>query len=115
MAKKRAKNNAVRFSKNSNDSDRNLKAFITVFLVIIGFILAIILWKKDKRILFYAKESLILFAGFIIASVLQFIPVIGWICTVFMIVLWVITWLYAVQGQEKKTWLVGDLAEKINL
>ncbi len=116
MAKKKvAKKSAKRKSSGKKNGESRLYAFIASFFTIIGFLIAIILWKKDKYVMFYAKESLILFIGFLIASAVGWIPVIGWLCWVFMIVLWVMTWIYALQGQQKKTWIIGDLAEKINL
>ena len=63
----------------------------------------------------YAKQGLVLFVGFLISAALGWIPIIGWLFWAFVVVLWVITWIYALQGKEKGVWIVGDLAEKINL
>ena len=102
----------------SNEDERKLYAFLSAFLLIVGFVLAAVLWKKDKYIMFYAKEGLVLFIGFVITLVFNAIPLIGevlyTICGIGLIVLWVITWIYALMGKEKNTWIVGDLAEKIN-
>jgi uncharacterized membrane protein len=97
-----------------SSEDSKLHAFLTVLLSILGFILALLLWKNDAYVKYYAKHSLILFIGFIIASVVGWIPVVGALIWIFIIVMWVITWLYALQG-KKDVWLVSELAEKLEL
>lgn len=99
----------------SRNEDRKFEAFIAAFLTVIGFIIAILLWKKDKYVMFYAKEGLILFIGFIIAAVVGWIPILGQLYLLFVFILWIITWVYALSGKIKKTWIVGDLAEKIDI
>ncbi len=110
MAKKKVNKNTA-----NKSEDKKLRGFVASFLTIIGFLIAIILWKDDKYAMAYAKQGLILFIGFLIASALGWIPVIGWIFWVVVAVFWVITWVYALQGKEKGVWIVWDLAEKINL
>lgn len=101
--------------KKSEKEEKRVRAFVTVFFSIVGFLIALILWRKDKYTMFYAGESLVLFIGVLIAFLVDLIPVVGTIFWVFLGILWVITWIYALQGEQKKTWIVGDLAEKINL
>jgi len=108
MAKKKVK------ARNSKEESK-VRAFVAVFFSIVGFLIALILWRKDKYTMFYAAESLVLFIGCLIAGALSWIPIIGVILWVFVILLWVITWIYALQGEQKKTWILGDLAEKIDL
>ncbi len=112
------KKKVVKKSAKSRSDDRKFNAFIASFFMIIGFIVAAILWKKDKYVMFYAKEGLVLFIAFIVTAVLNIVPFIGEvlqvICFVIVLVLWVFTWLYALQGERKKTWVIGDLAEKID-
>ena len=38
--------------------DKTLFAFVTTFLSIVGFIIALLAWKKDKYVMHYAKISL---------------------------------------------------------
>jgi len=100
--------------------DRILFAFLAAFLTIIGFIIALIIKKDDKYVMFYAKQGLILFIGWIIAGIISAIPIIGWfvlgpILWIALLILWIITWINALSGKQKKTWIIGDLAEKIKL
>ena len=41
--------------------DHKGRAFITVFFSIVGFLIAILAWKDDKYVMFYAKQSLVIF------------------------------------------------------
>ena len=111
MAKKKVNKKVERPKKDES----KVRAFVAVFFSIVGFLIALILWRKDKYTMFYASESLVLFIGFLIVSAIGWIPIIGWVLWIFVILLWVITWIYALQGEQKKTWVIGDLAEKINL
>ncbi len=93
--------------------ERKIFAWLSSFLTIIGFILAIILWKEDKHILNYGKEGLITGIGFILAGMLSFIPIIGKIAYLFVFVLWILSWTNALAEKKSSTFLVSDLAEKI--
>jgi uncharacterized membrane protein len=72
--------------------------------------------------MFYAKQSIALFIGYIlvwvISMVLIWIPIIGWIIMwvlyVVLLVLWIISWMNALSGQEKETPIVGSFARKFN-
>jgi uncharacterized membrane protein len=117
MEKKKA-NKKAKESRVSKQDDSKIHAFLASFLPLIGFILTLVLWKEDKRVMFYAKEGLVLFIGFILAIVLRVIPLIGEvlyiICAVGITLLWIMTWLYALMEGQKDTWLIGDLAEKLD-
>ena len=52
------------------DDDRKLYAFISSFFTIVGFIIALILWRKDKYIMHYAKHGLVLFIAQVVIVVL---------------------------------------------
>ena len=113
MAKKRMK---IEKQKNLSKDNQRLYAFLASFFTIIGFILAIILWKKDKYIMFYAKQGLILFLVQIIIVILTplmyFLTPLLWI---FFIILWAITWINALSGKIKRTFIIGEIADKIKI
>jgi uncharacterized membrane protein len=113
MAKKRGKISENR--KSSKRDDKQVFAFLAAFFTIIGFIVALIIRKDDKYVMFYAKQGLVLFIGFVIAWLIGGIPVIGWIYTIAILILWIITWINALSGEEKNTFIVGEIAEKIKL
>lgn len=116
MAKKKLKAGS---KKRGKKDEEKLYAFLASFFMIIGFIVALILKKQDKYVMFYAKQGLVLFIGFIIAIVLKVLPLIGHvlyiILSIIMVVLWIITWVNALSGHQKKTTIVGDIADKIAL
>ena len=117
MAKKKVQSRSKKMNK---EDEKRLFAFIASFFTIIGFIIALVLKKQDKYIMFYAKQGLILFIGQVIIAILTSIPLIGWlilgpILWILWVILWVITWVHALSGEQKKTIIIGDLAEKIKL
>ncbi len=117
MAKKKV-NKKANISSSKKQENSNIYAFIASFFTIIGFIIAMILWREDKKVMFYAKEGLVIFIGFIVAIILEVLPLIGEIlykiCIIGLVILWIITWVYALMGEQKKTWIIGDLAEKLD-
>ncbi|MAG02544.1 hypothetical protein CMI42_04350 [Candidatus Pacearchaeota archaeon] len=105
-------------NKNQKNNDKKLKAFIASFFTIIGFIIAIVAWKEDKYTIFYAKHGLILFLGQIVMWLLIPLPLLGWfipLVWILWVVLWVITWINALSGKQKRTFIITDLADKIDL
>lgn len=108
-------------SKKSDDS--KLFAFLAVLLSIIGFLFAYMAKKDDKYVMFYAKQSLVLFFAWLIvwvaSLILAFVPVIGHliiaIAYVGLFILWIIGMVYAFSGEMKQIPLVGQFASKFNI
>jgi uncharacterized membrane protein len=104
-------------------SDTKLFAFLATFFSIIGFIIALIAKKENKYVMYYAKQSLVVFIASIIVWFFGWIfwqiPTIGWTImqalNLIVFILWLISWIYALSGQMKPVPIVGKYAEKINL
>jgi len=98
-------------------------AFLGIFLTVIGFLIVFLTRNKDRYAMFYAKQGLVLFIGFMIASavhwVFAWIPIVGWIVYtatwVIVLVLWVQGLFYSLSGKEKNIFLIGELARKIKV
>ena len=98
-------------------------AFLATFLSIIGFIIVLLTKKDNKYAMFYAKQGLVLFIAAVVIGIaswiLVFIPILGWIAMIvlqiILTVLWFISWIYALSGEEKEIPIVGKYAEKINI
>mgnify|MGYP001202021315 CR=1 FL=1 len=76
MAKRKRKRAKGQSSKGTigsrlSDGDRKLFAFLASFFTIVGFIVALILWKNDKYVMHYAKHGLILFIAQVVIVVLS--------------------------------------------
>lgn len=82
---------------------------IVSYITWIGFIIALILNadKKNDFAKFHIRQALLL----LIASLLSFIPIIGWIWGIFIFVLWIFGFIYAIQGQKKEVPVLGGLAQ----
>jgi len=105
------------------DDDSKLFAFLAILLSIIGFLIALFAKKNNKYVMFYAKQSLVLFIAWVVlwglSFILLFIPVIGsfihWIIYLGMIILWVIGLIYSLSGEMKEIPILGQFAKKINI
>ena len=110
-------------AKKPKNSDSKGYAFVATFFSIVGFIIALLAWRKDKYTMFYAKQSLVLFivaiAVSILSTIVGWIPILGTIISVvlqiFMFVLWLLSWIYALSGEEKYVPIFGHYADKIDL
>ena len=100
--------------------NRKLFAWLATFLTIIGFIVALLFRRDDEYVMYYAKQGLILFIGQVIVGAVSTTPFIGKlffspILWAIWFVFWFITWINALSGKKKATWLVQDFAEKIKV
>ena len=98
------------------DGDKIIFAWLAVFFTILGFLIAILLKKENRYVMFYAKQGLILFIGqviiWLLSGILGKLIILFWI---FWIILWAMAWINSLSGEQRKTWLIGELAEKINM
>lgn len=96
--------------------EKKFYAFIAMLLSVVGFILAMLVKKDDKYVMFYAKQSLILFFIFIFISALGYVlkliqffgEIIYGIIIVFVAVVWIFGMIYALSGNEIKLPLIGN-------
>ena|SRR3989344_1518870 len=104
----------------AKNDESKLYAFLATFLSIVGFIIALVAKKKDSYVMFYAKQSLIVFIVAFVAGIIQqffwFIPVFGWFISsaisVLLLILWIMSWVYALSGAQKEVPVVGHLANE---
>lgn len=103
--------------KKTNDS--KVFGFLAVFLTLIGFLIAILARKEDKYVVYYGKQGLVLFIAFVIAQVVGWIPVVGWIASpvlyILSLVLWIIGWVNALSGEMKPLPLLQSFADGIKI
>ena len=112
MAKKKVVKGKV------SDESR-MQAFVATFLSIVGFILALILWKKDKYVMHYATQSFIIFIIAIVLGVPRmlfgWIPVLGGLIEfaigLIILLAWIFSWVNALSYKKKKIPVVSDFAK----
>ena len=113
MAKKQNK-------KQKEENDSKTFAFLACFLSIIGFAIAILAKRDDKYVMYYAKQSLVIFIVSAIVGIIKWvfiwIPIIGRAIyvalSIIIFVLWLTSWIYALSGKEKEVPIVGKYAKK---
>ena len=119
MAKKRVVRNRTAVKK---EDDSKLFAFLAVLLSLLGFIIAILVKRDNKYVMFYAKQSLVLFLTGIFAKVITIllaITIVGIIAIpivwVIYFVIFIIALINSVSGEERETPVVGKYTRKIKL
>ncbi|HRZ85241.1 MAG TPA: hypothetical protein P5277_00500 [Candidatus Paceibacterota bacterium] len=107
----------------SEEDERKLFAFISILLSIFGFLIAFVYKRNDKYVMFYAKQSLILFILCLIVATIdnlfKIIPLIGDIIHGILIILLMIIFIYGIfyslSGKMKKIPFIGNISKFINL
>ncbi|MBI5797527.1 hypothetical protein HZA98_01325 [Candidatus Woesearchaeota archaeon] len=102
-----------------NNEDSKIWAFLGVFLTVVGFLIVLLTRKEDKYAMYYAKLGLVLFIGWVIIALLERIPVIGLfiyiIGGILLLVLWIMAFIGAFSGEEKRFVIISDIADKIKI
>lgn len=103
----------------AKNDDRKLFAFLGVFLTIVGFIIVYAARKKDAYSMYYAKQGLVLFIGWVIAALIGLIPIVGQVLAIILyiglFVLWIIGIVYSLSGREKSIPIVSVYADMIKI
>lgn len=92
----------------SNDS----KLFAALSYLWLLSVVMLVLKKDDEFVKFHAKQGTVIFVASII---LWFIPIIGWLMQIAVLIGVVIGFLKAYSGEKYKMPVIGDLADKINI
>ena len=85
--------------------DGKTKAIIA-HITIIGWIIALVLNsnEKDEFTSFYLRQLL---GIYLLGIVCTFIPVIGWIISIAVLVFWILSLIGSIQEEKKETPIVG--------
>ena len=99
--------------------DHKMFAFVATFFSILGFIIALVAKREDKYVMFYAKQSLVVFVAYIIAAIINWLPAIGKIlgpiASLIVFVLWIFSWVYALSGEMKEIPWIGKYSKEVKL
>ena len=105
------------------EDNKKLFAFLATFLSLVGFIIALIVKKKDAYVMYYAKQGIVIFiigviAG-IISDILIWIPIMGGLIrfslNILIFIAWLISWINALSGKKKEIFIISYWSKKINL
>jgi len=105
------------------EKDRKLFAFLATFLSIVGFIIVLIVKRKDNYVMYYAKQSLVIFVIGVIAGTIGnlfiWVPIMGELIRfalgVLMLLVWVISWVNALSGKRKQIPIISYWSRRIDL
>lgn len=103
---------------NQKGIDSKTLGFVT-YLTLIGWIVALVMNQNTKSpaVSFHLRQMLGLMATGFILSFISWIPVLGWIVwlvgTIFIIMLWLIGFLAALNGEQKTVPVLGEKYQEI--
>jgi len=94
----------------AKDDQAKLVAILS-YITLVGWIIALILNMNKKTDLgsFHLRQALLLVIAWII---FWWIPVIGWLLNIVVLVFAIMGLVYAIQGQKKEVPIVGSLAQQ---
>jgi uncharacterized membrane protein len=111
-------------SKTSLGLDENIEGALCYLFGILTGIVFFVLEKDSKFVKFHAMQSILFgIVYLVISTILAFIPIVGWILDMLIVILAFALWLYlmykAYKGEMYKIPYIGDIAEeqaeKINI
>jgi uncharacterized membrane protein len=103
--------------KTSMGMEQNLEGLLCYVLGWVTGIVFLVMEKDNKFVRFHAVQSIVVFGALtIVAIILSFIPIVGWIINTILgiaaFILWIVLMMKAYQGTMYKLPIAGDLAEK---
>ena len=104
-------------AKSSLGLKENIGGVLAYAFGAISGLLIYLLEKENKTIRFHALQSLIVFGGlWILSIVVSVIPIVGWLIAVLLtpvsFILWVYMMITAYQGKKVKLPIAGKIAEE---
>lgn len=95
---------------NGIDETRILAAISYIWILAL---VPLLLKRDNEFVMFHAKQGLVLFIIEVIGAFIFWIPVIGWLLWVLVVVLAIVGFLSALQGKRVELPVVSMLARKI--
>jgi len=93
------------------------KAFAILSYICVLVIISLIYGKKDRFVMFHAKQGVGILLLWVVAPYVLWIPILGWIAGPILMALTLVLAVYGIvyvaKGEEKPVPLVGKYIEKI--
>jgi len=103
--------------KTSTGMEQNLEGLLCYVLGWVTGIIFLLLEKNNRFVRFHAIQSIVVFGAYtVLAIILNFIPIVGWIINLLLgilaFILWIVLMVKAYNGQMYKLPVAGDIAER---
>ena len=100
---------AARKSRAGGANEEGKTIAIISYITWVGWVIALVMNmdKKNDFAKFHLRQTLLIWLG----SLLAWIPFIGWIWGLFLLIIWIIGLVAAVNGEKKEVPLLGPLAQ----
>ena len=97
-----------------SDVEQN-KGMAAIGYIGILFLIPLLAKKDSPFAQYHAKQGMVLFIFEIAASILSFIPVVGWVLPIAGLVLFIIGLMNALGGKKEPLPVIGQFADKFNI
>jgi len=99
--------------KSTSGVPQGIAGVVCYFVPLIGGLVFLFLEKENRLIRFHAVQSVLLWIVFLIAlAVLGWIPVIGWLVGLVLIVVWLYIMYQALMERDRMLPVIGKIARK---
>jgi uncharacterized membrane protein len=103
--------------KTSTGIEQNLEGLLCYVLGWVTGTIFLLLEKDNKFVRFHAIQSIVVFGAYtVLAIILGFIPIVGWIINTLLgiaaFIFWIVLMVKAYNGQMYKLPVAGDIAER---
>lgn len=95
------------------DGNRHLMAALSYLNIL--FLIPLLFAKKDAFVSFHLRQGIVLFAVHVVASAIVWLPVIGWMLALFLLVVSIYGFLQALYGKEWELPHLGKYAKKMRI
>ena len=90
------------------------KSMAAIAYLWILFLIPLLAKKDSPFAQYHAKQGMILFIGWVIAGFIFWLPFVGWILDILLLILLIIGLVNALGGKMKPLPVIGGIAEKWN-
>lgn len=97
-----------------SDAEQN-KGMAAIAYIGILFLIPLLAKKDSPFAQYHAKQGLVLFIFEIIAGVISWIPVVGWVLPIAGLILFIIGLMNALGGKKVPLPVIGQFADKFNI
>jgi len=99
--------------KSTSGVPQGIAGVVCYFVPLIGGLVFLFIEKKNRLIRFHAVQSILLWIVFLIAlAILGWMPIIGWLIGLAVIIVWLYIMYQALMERERMLPVIGKIAHK---
>ena len=100
-------------NKSTSGVPQGIAGVICYFIPLVGGLVFLFLEKENKLVRFHAVQSILLWIVFLLVlAIFSWIPIIGWLIDIAVVVLWLFTMYQALMEREFMLPAIGGIAKR---